>query len=215
MKKFTKIALIVASFVLVAALSVGGTLAWLTAKTQVVTNTFVDAGIEITLDEGEVWETTDTIPEGGELGKFKNEDKTPRVNANVYQAIPGSVYDKDPIVTVKAESEECYLFVEFTEGANTDDYYTYTSLLNADNGWLQDEGIPKNVWYRIVPASSQDQPFHLLDGDKITVKNTVTNDNMDAATAETIKLSWIAYAVQTANVADAATAWTYRPGATT
>ena len=52
MKK--KIALMVTSLVLVVAMAVGGTLAYLTSETQEVKNTFTIGEIEITLDETDV-----------------------------------------------------------------------------------------------------------------------------------------------------------------
>lgn len=77
---------------------VGGTLAWLTATTPEVKNTFTTSDIDITLAE-----TTGTS----------------------YQMIPGYTIDKDPKVTVKAGSEKCYLFVKVAESDNFDTFMTY------------------------------------------------------------------------------------------
>nr|MDY5756504.1 hypothetical protein [Eubacteriales bacterium] len=70
---------------------VAGTLAWLTAKSDVVTNTFTTSDINITLEE----------TEGGTNKEFK--------------MIPGWTIEKDPKVTVVAGSEDCYLFVKVEE----------------------------------------------------------------------------------------------------
>ena len=78
---------------------VGGTLAWLTATTGSVTNTFTYGDINITLAE-----TTGTS----------------------YKMIPGYTIDKDPKVTVKAGSEKCYLFVKVDKSANFDNFMTCT-----------------------------------------------------------------------------------------
>lgn len=77
---------------------VGGTLAWLTATTGSVTNTFTYGDINITLAE-----TTGTS----------------------YKMIPGYTIAKDPKVTVLADSEKCYLFVKVAESDNFDTFMTY------------------------------------------------------------------------------------------
>lgn len=196
MKKKT-IALVMA-MVMLFGIAVGGTIAWLTDKTAEVKNTFTVGNINITLDEKDV------------------DDSTPNADrdiANVYQMIPGTTYEKDPTVTVVADSEDCYLFVKFEEENSPAEYLTYTSKLNAENGWTQGDGtdIPANVWYREVTKADTDTVFTLLAGNNdyangcITVKDSVTNANMnDAAKAE---LVYTAYAIQKANFATAALAW--------
>lgn len=73
------------ALVLVIGCVAGGTVAWLVATTDTVTNTFTYGNINIALAE-----TTGTN----------------------YKVIPGTVIEKDPKVTVKAGSEACYLFVK-------------------------------------------------------------------------------------------------------
>ena len=77
---------------------VGGTLAWLTATTPEVKNTFTTSDVDITLTE-----TTGTS----------------------YKMIPGYTIAKDPKVTVLADSEKCYLFVKVDKSANFDKFMTY------------------------------------------------------------------------------------------
>ena len=158
----------VLAIVLVVALSVAGTYAYLTSKTATITNTFTVGNVKIDLAE-----TTGTE----------------------YQLIPGKVHKKDPVVTVKGGSEKCYLFVKFEENGNPADYLTYTSTLTEANGWTKGTGtIPGNVWYRVVDKSEDNTAYHLLDGDTVTIRNNVTNENMaDAAKAE---LVYTAYACQ-------------------
>lgn len=168
----------VLAIVLVVALSVAGTYAYLTDTTGPVVNTFTVGNVDIDLTETF---NTDT----------NNDDK-----ADVWQAqlIPGKEYTKDPVVTVKGGSEKCYLFVKFDEIGSPATYLDYTSLLAAP-AWTQGTGtIPGNVWYRVVDKSADNTAFHLLDGDKVTIKNTVTNDNMTAASGA--KLAYTAYACQ-------------------
>lgn len=85
--------------VLVIGCVAGGTVAWLTAKTDDVVNTFTFGDINIELKEN---------------------TKGP------YKIVPGATIDKDPKVTVKGGSEACWLFVEVTEGNWLEDDLEYT-----------------------------------------------------------------------------------------
>lgn len=178
MKKKAWVSLV--AVVLVLCCAVGGTLAWLTDKTGEVKNTFSPSDINITLTE-----TPNTDTDGnGENDAWKAD------------MIPGFSYTKDPVVTVKGDSVDCYLFVKFEEKGNPATYLTYTSTLTAANGWTQGDStdIPSSVWYRKVTANAADQSWNLLNGDTIAVKDTVAKDNMaDAAKAE---LVYTAYATQ-------------------
>ena len=90
---------------------IGGTLAWLTATSDQVKNTFTTSDIDITLEE------------------------TTGVD---YKMVPGYTIAKDPKATVLAGSEECYLFVKLEKSTNFDDYLTYqmadgwTALTNVE-----------------------------------------------------------------------------------
>lgn len=87
---------IVALVVLVAAVSVLGTLAYLTSSDK-VENTFTVGKVAITLDEAKV----DAM--GVEqLG-------ADRVQKNSYKLMPGHSYVKDPTIHVDAASEDCFI----------------------------------------------------------------------------------------------------------
>lgn len=170
----------IVAVVLVLCCAIGGTLAWLTAKSDVVKNTFAPSDINITLTETP---NTDTDNDG-------------KADAWKADMIPGFSYAKDPVVTVKGGSVDCYLFVKFEENGNPATYLTYTSTLTTTNGWTQgdDTNIPSNVWYRVVQATDTTKTWNLLAGDTIAVKDTVTKDNM--ATAANAELVYTAYATQ-------------------
>lgn len=204
----------VLAMLLVCVMSVGGTIAWLTATTSPVINTFTSGNVAITLNEGEVYELGATGTTDANLGTFTDDGAT-RVMDNTYQIIPGNKYDKDPTVTVKANSEDCYLFVKFEEG-NAANYLTYTSTLTTENDWTQGDGatIPANVWYRVVDKATTDQSWVLLqeqgtapDTYYLEVKSDITNGS-SMTNAAASELKWTAYAIQKANIANAATAWT-------
>ena len=181
----------VLAIVLVVALSVAGTYAYLTSKTATITNTFTVGNVKIDLAETF---NTDTNNDG-------------KADAWQAQLIPGKEHTKDPVVTVKGGSEKCYLFVKFDEIGNPADYLTYTSTLTEAKGWTKGTGtIPGNVWYRVVNKSADNTTFHLLDGDTVTIRDDVTNENMTAASGA--KLVYTAYACQYEGFEnDAAGAW--------
>lgn len=189
MKKKTLISIIAVALVI--CVSIGGVLAYLTAKTDTITNTFTVGNVNLTLTE--TWNTDSN-------GDGTNDSWSAKI-------IPGKTYDKDPVVTVTDDSEDCWLFVKFDENNNPANYFDYTSTLTSANGWTQGNGtdIPANVWYRSVLASDTVKTWHLLDGDTITVNgNKVKAENMDAAAKA--ELAYTAYAVQKEGL-DAATAW--------
>ncbi len=95
MKK--KIISLVLVFAMALALGIGGTVAWLTAQTDPLTNTFTIGDINITLEE----------------------------TKSDFKMVPGSTIEKDPKVTVTGGSEDCWLFVKIDESNVLDDYISY------------------------------------------------------------------------------------------
>lgn len=178
MKKRT-VALLMA-VVLVLGAGIGGSLAWLIDSTAEVKNVFTPSDIDVSLTE--TW-NTDANKDG--------------VNDSwSAQMIPGYSYTKDPVVTVSTDSVDCYLFVKFEEKNDASTYLNYTSTLTTANGWTQGDGtsIPANVWYRKVMTGDTTKTWNLLDGNTVSVKDSVTKENM--ATAATAELVYTAYASQ-------------------
>ena len=176
MKKKTLISIIAVALVL--CVSVGGVLAWLTDKTDPVVNTFTVGNIDLTLAE-----TTTN-----------------------YKMVPGATIDKDPVVTVKADSEKCWVFVKFEKSANLDSFITYAEA----DGWTRLEGVDDEVYYRVQDATAADVTYRVLANDKVAVKDTVTKGMMDELKADGAvqpKLTFTAYAIQYAGFDTAAAAW--------
>ena len=174
----------VLALVLVIAMSVAGTVAYLTHITAPITNTFTVGNIDIGLAET----TTD------------------------FKMVPGCDIAKDPVVTVTANSEACWLFVKIDESENLDSFISYTVA----SDWTQGDGtnIPSNVWYRSVGASTTDQVFSVLADDKVTVNTSVTKTMMDGLTDNTRPtLTFTACAVQSAGLDTAAAAYAQAPAA--
>ena len=162
MKKKSLALLLAIALVVVGA--VAGTVAWLTDQTPSVTNTFTTSDINIELKE----------------------------TKNNFQMIPGWDIEKDPKVTVKADSEACYLFVKLEKSDNFDTFMTYEMA----DGW---EPLPEapGVFYREVAAAETDTAFEVLKDNQVTVKGTVTKERMNALTADTYPtLTVTAYASQ-------------------
>lgn len=167
------LALVLALTLLVAGV-VSGTLAWLTDQTDEVKNTFTVGDINIGLTET----TAD------------------------YKMVPGNTIAKDPTVTVKANSEACWLFVQVTESTDLKDFITYAIA----EGWTALPGVD-GVYYREVPASAADQTFSVLAGDAVTVKSDVTRTMLETAKADAPTLTFQAYAIQRDHFATADAAW--------
>lgn len=157
----------VLAFALVFALGVGGTLAWLTDKTDAVVNTFTGSDVDI-----ELAETT----------------------GNSYKMVPGATITKNPVATVKADSEACWLFVKVAKSTDKafDAYMEYTMA----DGWTLVEG-QTDVYYRKVADTNADQTFPVIKNNTITVKSGVTKAMMDELTENNYpKLTVTAYAHQ-------------------
>lgn len=161
---------------------IAGSMAWLSDETAPVLNVFDTSNVDITLTEKPI---TDTDGDG-KLDSWKP------------NMIPGVTYDKDPKVGVLDSSEDCYLFVKFEEKNNEKKYLTFTSLLNADKGWIQGNStneVPTDVWYRIVRKTDSIKEWELIANNKVTVNsNTVTEETM--ADASKVELNYTAYAIQ-------------------
>ena len=175
----TKTFAVILALMLVVGISVGGTIAWLTAKTDPVVNTFTVGDINITLEE-----TTED-----------------------YKIVPGVDIDKDPVVTVLADSEACWLFVEIDEAnwptATEEDGTTRKVEYEVADGWTE---LKDGVYYREVNASEVDQEFAVLKDNQVTVSGTLTKAEVEALTTNPT-LTFTAYAIQKEGFASAEAAW--------
>lgn len=215
MNKLTakSITLIVAIAVVVTAL-IGGTVAWIMTETKPVVNTFTYGDINIDLDETDAtWNDQED--------QFEKE----------FEMIPGNDLVKDPTVTVKADSEACWLFVKLDKAGGdvtladgtVCDFDSYLEYTMAD-GWTQLKDGQGNdivgVFYREVaeiPAiadGGQDLKLGVIADNKVKVKQTVTKEMFNALDVpggenKIPTLTITAYAVQKDNIDTALEAWTY------
>jgi len=158
------------ALVLVFGVAVGGTIAWLTDKTETVQNVFTTSDIKIELNE------------------------TP--STTKYQMIPGHTIAKDPTVKVLANSEKCYVFVQVAKANNVDDYLEYSINETANTGWIK---LEEGVYYHVFEKSDSEQTLAILTGNTVKVKADVTRAMMDAAKTNAPSLSFTAYACQYSN----------------
>ena len=196
MKKTKKILAMACAMLLTAALAVGGTLAYLTANTDVVTNTFTVGKVDITLDETDV-----------DLYGIK--DGETRVIRNDYKLIPGHSYTKDPIVHVAKESEQCWLFVKVTNDiAGIEDATKIADQMIA-NGWSAVAGATDVYAYgQIVDARTEAKNVKVFESFKIS-----STADVSTYAGKTITID--AYAIQADGFDTAAAAWAAAPASWT
>lgn len=214
------IALILALAMVVGSV-VGGTIAWLTAKTAEVKNVFTTGGIDIELKEHRYNPDNDILTD---------EETTKGVDN--YKMIPGWVIPKDPWVEVEENSEDCYVFIKVEETGvsfvpegetmpmvySFDDYLVYKIA----EEWEKLEG-EEGVYYKVIeganakgdenhheilvqgrytdpmgdPDSSDDDVTVSWSDKHVAVKPSVTEEMMEVVTEENYPtLSFTAYAVQ-------------------
>ena len=156
---------------------IGGSVAWLTATSDTVTNTFTVGDIDIELTE-----------ESG----------------NTYTMVPGNTITKNPKVTVKTGSEACWLFVKIEKQNKLDDFITYsvdnswTALPGVDNVYYREvDATTSGVKEFYVLAGNTVTVKDTVTKDAL---NGLTETQYP-------KLSFTACAVQKDNIASAADAW--------
>lgn len=131
--KNKKVASMCVALGLVAVVGVGGTLAYLSANTGDLTNTFTftDESISIKLDEAKIGADNKAVASG---------DRVDAGNTQAYgDVLPNMVMDKDPTVTVNPKSEECNVFVSVVNSNNS-------SNLNITD-------LNTNAWQEIDPSN--------------------------------------------------------------
>ena len=175
--------------VLIAAVSVFMTVAFLKASDGVV-NTFTVGRVAITLDETKVDEYGRAVAGAS------------RVKGNSYKLIPGHEYKKDPTVHFAAGSEASYLFVRVDDGIAQIEADTTIEAQILSNGWtkLADVG---GVYWKKVQANTGTTAVDYPVFDRFTPKGEADVDAYANA-----KITVTAYAIQADGFADAGAACT-------
>ena len=176
MKNMKKILVLALAAVLLVAVGVGGTLAWLQDSTQTIENTFTTSNIDIELKEE---------PDAGEDNKAS------------FQMIPDADIDKKPYVTVKKDSVACWVFVEVIESSVLDNYISYS--VDNEEWTALGESYPNIYYKKIDTAPTTDKNCDILTDDKVSVLAAVTEDDMAKLKEENAvqpTLTFKAYAIQ-------------------
>ena len=118
-----------------------------------------------------------------------------------YLMLPGTDIPKNPTITVDAISDACWLFFKIQKSSDFDRYVTYTLR----EGWLALPG-ETDIYYRTVDNSESDLHFPLLAEDKVSVKDTVTEEELDALDQKPY-LTFTSYAIQRAEIPTPELAW--------
>lgn len=201
-RKSGKAIVALVALVMILAIGIGGTLAYLTDSKE-VTNTFVVGDI-------------------GEL-KLEEKDSTSKVDGK-YLIVPGVDITKDPKVSYAPDAKAgevdvpVYVFVQVTDNGwtKTDDANTYQVLLNDStpvmswtvaDGWALLEG-EEHVYFKALAKGQKIENVSVINGDTIHVEDTeITKDNIATIANSANNLSFKAYVIQQNSFADAAAAW--------
>ena len=168
-----KVALISFMACLLVFSAIGGSIAWLMTSTDPIVNVFTYGDIRITL--------TETKGEALSDGRY-------------FKMTPGKVIEKDPKISVLANSEDCWLFVKIDESSDKS-LSNYIEYAIAD-GWTALQGAP-GVFFGTVNNSSEAQTFSVLKDNKVSVKGSVTQEMLQALNSSNYpKMTFTGYAVQ-------------------
>ena len=172
MKK-RSIGLMVAALCLFTA-CIGYTLAYLISLSNPVENVFTVGDVNISLSE---------------------------TTGSEYKMAPGIEIEKDPTVTVLANSETCWLFVKINKSSNFDSHCNF----EVSNVW---QPLPKNegVYYQKVQKSAVNQSFNILKDNKILVKDSLTEEDLNSI-IKNPTLTVTAYAIQCDGLVSEQDAW--------
>lgn len=152
------------------------TIAWLKSESKTLISKFSNGNIDILLTDEDLKEN----------------------NILNYEIIPGTTIKKNTYVTVKAGSEDCWLFVEINQTDNFNEFMSYTM----EDGWqLLEEN--SNIYYIEVTKNNDDQNFNIIKENIISIKSDITNEQCKNLNEENYpSISFAAYAIQRNNGMD-------------
>lgn len=217
--KLRRVLMLVSCAVMIVCLSVGATLAYLTAQTGPVNNTFTVGKVSFgdklgnALDEALVDQygvpQKQTKDDDGNVTKTEPviavKDAT-RVTENTYKLVPGHNYTKDPTVHIGADSEDGWLFVRVQNGI-ADIEATGDTTIAAQmtaKGWVSvnDDNYPDVYYYSTKVSANAD----IIVFESFTLK---TDADVSGYDDKTIVIQ--AYLVQADGFENALAAWTNAP----
>ena len=182
-----KIIVILLAIVMLIGGTIGGTLAWLSATSGAVTNTFTVGDVNIELKEHYLKADGRTLDTSSEV-----------TEENTYKIVPGDTQPKDPFVRVEKDSEDSWIFVQVKEvrndvtgNANATKYVTWEIA----DGWKKLGATTNGVstYYRTTnyTTSSTDTTYYVLKGGSnentsgiVSYDSDLTKANIEALDAD-------------------------------
>ena len=160
-KNLTKALLLTLGAVALVCVSVFSTIAYL-SESAAVSNTFTVGNVSIEMFESPV-DSDGKITDEGYTNGTKKKDS----DGNSYHLVPDKEFDKDPSIYVKADSEDCYIFIKARnqirpiedgniQGANED---------NANDAPTMREQLLEKGWKEIYKISA-DESLYVYTGTK-------------------------------------------------
>lgn len=149
--------------VIILVVGIGVTIAYMVTSSNTVKNTFTAGNVEIMLTE-----TTGTE----------------------YKLTPGVTLKKDPTITVKQGSDDCWVFVEVKQDSKLKDFCDF----EMDSGWTRLDNYD-GVYYQRVTKSKNDVTLNVIKYCQVSVKDTVTEEQLNAI-GNSLNLDFTAGAIQ-------------------
>ncbi|MFI3227998.1 MAG: SipW-dependent-type signal peptide-containing protein [Clostridia bacterium] len=176
----------VVALTLVAALAIGGTMAYLSDETEEVTNTFVFS--EDNIVSLELIETVFGDTYNADGLNYYSFDSLNLDTATTYDMIPGDVLAKNPTVTVTGD--DCYVYIQVIEGNNEatseEDFLEYSiigSTTTGDYYWGEIDSTNGIYILMATNGTSVDTPY-VVDSTTNTDGFAILDGTTETATAD-------------------------------
>lgn len=155
--------MIMVIFLCVIIVGTGVTFAYIVASSREVVNTMTVGDVTLTLTE---------------------------TSGNSFKLLPGVTHFKDPTVTVKAGSLDCWVFIKEEVSADLQFYAEYKIA----DGWIPLDG-EAGVYYRKYYKSATDTAYPIIKDNKVIVYEDLTEQDLEFVHIDPT-LTYTAYAVQ-------------------
>lgn len=165
----------------------GWTMAWLTSETKSVRNIFTVGSVQVQLTE--TW--NDDTNGDGQMDSWKG------------ILVPGTVLNKDPVVSVPEDCEDSWVFVCLQKSE-----WPHPSEMTCavDTGWKILPGYD-SVWFREVDREDAVRTFSVLQQNQVVVSENITKQEL--ASIGHPELTVTAYAVQRSGFDSPEAAWSH------
>ena len=176
MKKKTLALLL--SLVLVFGVIAGGTIAWLTANSKTITNTFTYGDITIDLNE----------------------------TTTGYKVVPGATDEKDPTITIDSASEKCYVYVKVENTLKADNEVVATTDMKEEDWILVGQNGDVKLYRYKEPVTPNGKDVTLKVFEHVTYSSDkITKENIQTVAAGKIIITAYAHQYDNTTITNADT----------